>query len=66
MITWRKITKVKPTVSKTYRVKTSFKGLNIQYAYYNVELDTWIYDDGSWLPMDVTNYVTHWAELKEQ
>lgn len=63
MKVWKIVNEEKPSKSGVYRVKTNGKLVTLKYAYYNLRENTWCDDDGWWLPMDVTSYVTHWAEL---
>ena len=63
MKVWKAINEEKPSKSGMYRVKTDIKLFTIKCAYYDLMQDIWSYDDGFWLPMTVTPYITHWAEL---
>jgi hypothetical protein len=65
MKVWNAADEVKPSKSGIYRVKTDNRLITLKYAYYNSQEDRWIDDDGFWLPMDATPYVTNWAELKD-
>ena len=59
---WKVLKDEKPSKTGLYRVRAECHLLSIQYAHYISETDRWIDDDGWWLPMDVTHYITHWAE----
>ena len=63
---WKEINEEKPSKSGMYRVKADSKLFTIKCAYYDLLQDIWSYDDGSWLPMDITLYITHWTELNKQ
>lgn len=50
----------KPEESMVYKVKSIGIYKDVDRAFYNKLTDTWIYDDGIWLPADISLYVTHW------
>ncbi len=63
MKVWKTIYEEKPSKSGEYRVKTDKPFSSIKYAYYDLMQDSWYSDDGLWLQMCITLYVTHWAEI---
>lgn len=63
---WNAVDEAQPTKSGEYRVKTNDPSFSIKYAYYDLMQDIWSYDDGTWLPICVDSYITHWAELNNR
>ena len=61
---WILLNDKKPTVSSYYKVKATGIYSNVKSAYYDIHTGAWIYDDGTWLPVDVRLYITHWMEVK--
>ena len=62
---WKSIYEEKPSKSGLYKVKIDddYNHLfPIKYAHYDSSSGRWINDDGGWLPMDVTDYITYWTE----
>ena len=59
---WIPLSAKKPSASSYYKVKATGAYSNVKGAYYSVHTDTWVYDDGTWLPVDVDLYITHWYE----
>jgi len=53
-----------PTESSIYKIRTVGIYGHVRKAYYNTFDGTWIYDDGVWLPADITPYVLFWKETK--
>ena len=60
MKNWKAINEEKPPHSGLYKVIAECHLLSVKCARYIAEIDRWIDDDGWWLPMDVTPYITHW------
>ena len=59
---WVSLSTKKPSTSSYYKVKATGLYSNVKDAYYDIHTDAWIYDDGTWLPVNVGLYVTHWYE----
>lgn len=62
MAKWKAIDEIKPLSTGVYKVKTDNGLLPVRSAYYDSQEDRWIDDDGCWLPVDVSLYITHWSE----
>ena len=52
----------RPDSDGLYKVKVSGCFSKVRQAYYEVITSSWIHDDGSWLPVDIGLYVTHWKD----
>lgn len=65
MRVWKAVNEVKPSKSGIYRVKIDGLFFTFKRAYYDLPQERWVYDDGCWLPMDATAYITHWAEFNK-
>ena len=64
---WKSIDEEKPPKSGWYRVRVGGNQLlSIKYAHYDSSSDRWTDDDGRWLPMNVTIYVTYWSEWNDE
>lgn len=50
----------KPDKDGLYKVKVDGWLSKVRQAYYEVITDSWIHDDGSWLPVDISQYVLYW------
>lgn len=58
---WISITTAKPASSGIYKIKATDIFGEASEAYYEVEFDHWVYDDGFWLPCIINSYITHWC-----
>lgn len=58
---WILLSTKRPSESSYYEVKATGAYSHVKSAYYNAHTDAWIYDDGTWLPVDVSLYITHWC-----
>lgn len=59
---WVSLSTKIPPESSYYKVKATGLYGHVKGAYYDNHTDAWIYDDGTWLPVDVGLYITHWYE----
>jgi hypothetical protein len=59
---WIALEDKKPNVSAFYKVKATGMYKKVKSAYYDVRNDAWVHDDGSWLPVDVRLYISHWQD----
>lgn len=59
---WIEYKTKKPEKSSFYKVKAIGAYKNIKKVYYDSHADSWIYDDGTWLPVDIRLHITHWAD----
>lgn len=53
-----------PTESAIYKVRTVGAYGHVKKAYYDKFTESWVYDDGVWLPVDISPYVLYWKENK--
>ena len=59
-MSWVPLSTNKPVTSSYYKVKATGAYSNVNGVYYDIHTDAWIHDDGTWLPVDIGAYVTHW------